>query len=370
MGTADLRTRLVGSLAAWYGIEDRLRRSTAAARIVRQERSAFYRAVWQAAAESLGCTIVDLGGSLLEIRCGEVRLRVRDNVTSLDDPVTLNIAGDKALVYRLLEHERIPVPRHRVCGRGDVTSARRALSELGGPCVVKPAVSGAAGAGITTGVMPGDSIIVPLARAGARSAQVIVEEQVPGGNYRLLYLDGELVDAVLRRPPLVVGDGRSSMRQLIARENLRRARAGIDAAQSLIQVDAEVRSTLRVQGRTLSSIPARGAAVRIKTVVNDNRREENQDASGVVCASLIECGARSARALGVRLAGVDVITTDASVPFSESGGVVLEVNTTPGFYYHYARSGAGTPVATAILRKLAASGSCQDPFSAASGRQA
>jgi D-alanine-D-alanine ligase-like ATP-grasp enzyme len=50
---------------------------------------------------------------------------------------------------------------------------------------------------------------------------------------------------------------------------------------------------------------------------------------------------------------VDVLTTDPGVPLARSGGVVLEVNTTPGYYYHYHRRGPEAPVATMILERLA-----------------
>jgi len=266
--------------------------------------------------------------------------------------VTLEVAGNKPLVYRMLAQRQIPVPRHHVCRRDDLAAARRAVAALGGPCVIKPAVASSAGAGITTGVMHGQGLALPMARAGAYSRDVIVEDQVGGGNYRLLYLDGELIDAVLRRPPAIHGDGRSTVRQLIVSENARRASTGAEAAQSLVRIDRDVQNTLHAHGYHLGSIPASGAAVQIKTIVNDNRREENDGAADTLCQSIVACGSAAAEALGVRLAGVDVITKDPSVPLSDSGGVILEVNTTPGFYYHYLRKDEGAAVAAIILRRL------------------
>ena len=85
------------------------------------------------------------------------------------------------------------------------------MSGLGRPCVVKPARRTAAGAGITTGVRTLPRLISALARAGAHCGEVIVEEEVGGDNLRLLYLDGELIDSVRRLPPVVRGDGISSI---------------------------------------------------------------------------------------------------------------------------------------------------------------
>jgi cyanophycin synthetase len=191
-----------------------------------------------------------------------------------------------------------------------------------------------------------------MARAGAYSRDIVVEQQVRGENYRLLYLDGELVDAILRHPPKVYGDGHSTVRQLVSAENGDRVKRGAEVAQSLIRIDEDMRNTLRAQGYRLVSVPRRHAAVQLKTVVNDNRRDENEAAAGALCRSIIETGSAAADALGVRLAGVDVITTDPGAPLRESGGVVIEVNTTPGYYYHDLRSGTDTSVAASILRRL------------------
>ena len=92
----------------------------------------------------------------------------------------------------------------------------------------------------------------------------------------------------------------------------------------------------------------------LKTVVNDNRRTDNVPATDRVCRALVESCARAAAAVGARLAGVDVITADPGAPLEEVGGIVGEVNTTPGYYFHYMTSGAPAPVARLILERLCA----------------
>jgi cyanophycin synthetase len=221
---------------------------------------------------------------------------------------------------------------------------------------VKPARGSAGGVGITTGLHSLISVSRALIEAGAFCSDAILEEQVEGGVYRLLYLDGELVDAVLRRPPTVTGDGRSTIRQLIEAENERRQRRGIQASQSLITLDWDVVETLRAAGFSLRSVPPPGVVVRVKNVVNDNSREDNESALDSVCPSVARTGATAAAAVGARLAGVDIIAPDPGIPLTESGGVVVEVNTTPGYYCHYMRVGQGTPVATLLLQRIAAAG--------------
>ena len=69
---------------------------------------------------------------------------------------------------------------------------------------------------------------------------------------------------------------------------------------------------------------------------------------------LVEACRRAAAAVGLRLAGVDVITPDASQPLESAGGVVAEVNGTPGIHHHYhvADTAKATPVAVPILERV------------------
>src|SRR6202047_4218420 len=83
-------------------------------RRMRELRDAFYRRAWQRAADTAGAQFTQLSDSIADIARGGRRLRVSSNTTSFDDPVTLQLAGDKPAVYRLLGESGIPVPRHVV----------------------------------------------------------------------------------------------------------------------------------------------------------------------------------------------------------------------------------------------------------------
>jgi cyanophycin synthetase len=94
--------------------------------------------------------------------------------------------------------------------------------------------------------------------------------------------------------------------------------------------------------------------VAVKGVVNQNRATENESVLSAVHPAVIETGRRAAGALGVELAGVDVMTPDFGEPLEQAGGVVIEVNTTPALHHHYlVRSpDAAVPVADRILEGL------------------
>jgi hypothetical protein len=101
--------------------------------------------------------------------------------------------------------------------------------------------------------------------------------------------------------------------------------------------------------------------VTLKTVINENSAADNLPAAGLLCKSIIEAGAAAASAVGARLAAVDLVTRDPAVSLTQSGGVILEVNTTPGYHCHYYRQGEGCPVALHVLSAILGSSAKPPP---------
>jgi cyanophycin synthetase len=88
---------------------------------------------------------------------------------------------------------------------------------------------------------------------------------------------------------------------------------------------------------TPESVPAPGKRVLIQ--YNGNHAV---DVTAAVCAENRELCALAAEAVGLDIAGVDVIVEDIARPVAEQGGAVLEVNAMPGFMMHL-RPAVGEP---------------------------
>jgi len=314
---------------------------------VEQERSDFYETTWRRAADQHQATVVDRGAGLLEIAGEQGATRVHRNYTPLDDPVTLRLAGDKPAVLRRLHDHQIPTPAWRTFSLKDMEPAKAFLK--GRTCVVKPARYTGAGSGVTTGVQTLSQLQTAASLAGAFDQLLLIEEQCRGENYRLLFLDGRLLETVQRNPPSVLGDGRMSIKQLIGEENRLRVEQGWRRAQTLLVLDTDVRRTLALNALSLSYRPQANETIAVKTVINENRAAENAPVQTVSADVVRQCRL-AAESVGARLAGVDVVANNLRVPLAESGGVVLEVNTTPGLYHHYDPEQDLCRVAASILR--------------------
>lgn len=315
--------------------------------------NAVFRAIWRDAADELGAELTELPGGFFEMRRGGRSTRAWWHVPMLDDSVTLRFALDKALVHALLAARRLPVPEYRELDRSELGLALTLLDEAEGPWVIKPASQTSGGAATTSGVSERTGFMRAAVRAARHGRRMLIERQAPGDCYRLLFLDGKLLDVVRRRPPHVVGDGHSSIEQLIHAENQRRIAGGGDAGLRLLHVDLDSLLTLGRADLTLASVPPLGRRVAVKTVSNENRIEDNETVRSV-SQGLVDEASAAARAVGLRLAGVDVVTPDLSGAPSERGGAIIEVNGTPGLHYHYqvADRARATRVAVPILRAL------------------
>jgi D-alanine-D-alanine ligase-like ATP-grasp enzyme len=310
--------------------------------------------MWRDAAAGLGAEVRRLSATFLEFELHGVRTRVRDQMTTaLTDRVSHALALKKPLAYQVLADAGVPVPEHAVVEVMDVATARRFFEHARPPLIVKPA-SGGGGSGIVGNVHTFPQLNRALVDTGRFHAAVLVEEQAQGDSYRLLFLEGQLLDVVRRPRPRIVGDGVSTIENLMFREYERRIAAGGDGKGfKSFEVDLDSLFALDHEGLGLGSVLQDGESIVIKSASNYACPEEAETVPATDVPGIVEPARAAAGALGVRLAGVDVITTNPQLPLLGQG-FVLEVNPVPGLmqHYHVADAGAATPVAAIVLAGL------------------
>jgi cyanophycin synthetase len=345
--------RLLNAARTFYTLRHILRTHRSDVQQARQHRSRFYSELWSEAAASIGASTQELGNDILEIRQDDRCTYVQQNTTSLDSLITVSIAARKQIVHRLLARHGLITPPYCEFTLQTAAKAVAFLDGMEGDCVVKPA-SGGGGEGVTTGVRSHFDLFRAMTSARVFDTDLLIEKQIRGDVYRLLYLDGKLLDAVLRKPSVVTGDGKATVHELLNRENQLRVQKGANVAHVMISIDMDMHRTLAAQELTLSSVPKEGRTVRLKTVINENSRQDNISAGRLLCNSIVADGAAAAAAVGVRLAGIDIVTPDPSLPLADSGGAILEVNATPSYQHHYFKRDGSFPVAVHVLPTLLA----------------
>ena len=171
--------------------------------------------------------------SLCQLGYGVNQKRIQATVTSQTSNIGVDIAGDKEDTKYLLEQAEVPVPKGEIIRRE--SSLKDAVDYVGYPLVLKP-ISGNHGRGITTNVLNWDDALVGFEAAKKVSSSVIVEKYITGDDYRLLVIDYKLIAAAKRTPAHVVGDGKSTVQELVDEVN-KDPRRGYGHEEVLTMID-------------------------------------------------------------------------------------------------------------------------------------
>ena len=169
------------------------------------------------------------------------------------------------------------------------------------------------------------------------SKSVLVEQFVPGQDYRLRVCEGEVIGVVIRRPAGVVGDGCSTVQSLIEKTNQERLmrqhalEPEVEQGHKPILVDDEVHQWLRSQGFEIGSVIPSGVHVRLRGAANVNLGGTTWDVTHRTHPDNIALAIEAVAALRLDLAGVDLLIPDISMSWRESKGVICEVNAQPQY---------------------------------------
>jgi len=303
-------------------------------------------------AESRGIPWIRLNKySLCQLGYGANQKRIQATVTSETSSIGVELACDKEDTKYLLEQAEVMVPR------GDIISRESSLEEacryVGFPLVVKP-IDGNHGRGITVNIQNFEDALVAFQAAKKVSAKVIIEKYIVGEDYRLLVINNILVAAAKRTPAHVIGDGSSTIKELVEEVN-RDPRRGYGHENVLTQITINdlTNTLLAAKGYTQDSIPAKDERIILKDTANLSTGGTAEDVTDIVHPSNVSMAERISKIIDLDICGIDIMTTDISQPLEDTNGAVLEVNAGPGFRMHLApTSGLPRNVAAPVVDKL------------------
>lgn len=290
-------------------------------------------------------------GSLVQLGHGSRQRRICTAETDATSAIAEMIAQDKQLTRALLHVVGVPVPEGRPVA--DADDAWNAAEEIGLPVVVKPQY-GNHGRGVATNLSTREQVVRAYDAAREEGSSILVESYIPGEDYRLLVIGGRLVAVAQREPAHVIGDGRSTITQLVAEVNRDPRRSdGHATVLSFIKLDAVGLAVLSEQGHTPDSVPPAGQCVLIRRNGNLSTGGTATDVTDRVHPETAARAVEAARAVGLDIAGVDVVAVDIARPLEEQRGAVVEVNAGPGLRMHLEpSSGQPRPVGEAIVNML------------------
>lgn len=278
----------------------------------------------EARRRGIGVEVIDAEGGLFQLSSGGRTVRCRESLSELTSAVALSICDDKAMTRRIVAAAGVDVPEEV---NADDRDAVAALLARHGSLVVKPA-RGEQGRGVAVDLDTIESVEAAVEAAKGQCEHVLVESFHRGEDLRLIVIGYKLVAAAVRRPAEVVGDGRHSVRDLIARQSRRREAA--TGGESRIPLDAETERCVARAGYGLDDVPDEGVAFPVRKAANLHTGGTIHDVTEVVHPKLVEAACAVARAIDIPVVGVDFIVESPTEP----DYVFIEANERPGLANH------------------------------------
>ncbi|QQK74189.1 acylphosphatase [Salicibibacter cibarius] len=201
---------------------------------------------------------------------------------------------------------------------------------IGFPVVVKP-VDDNAGKGVFANILDEQRLkkVLVHVRQELAYTEVLLEKYMPGKEFRIYVIEDRVLGAMNRRPANVIGDGVHTIKELIDLKNTERKK-NPHTTSRLIKIDDEILDFIDRAGYTLETVPKDGEFLYIRQKSNLARGGEAIDVTEQLTPELKQIAIDAGKAIpGLPHYGIDMI-----VDQENNTGVILEVNSRPGFGGH------------------------------------
>lgn len=268
--------------------------------------------------------VIDAGWGEMRLTHGGRQISTRESLSDLTSAVAMSRCDDKRITRRVLTDAGLRVPH--ATEAGDPEHDEAFLREVG-TLVVKPA-RGEQGRGITVGVTTPDELTAAVELARRHSEDVLLEELYPGQDLRVVVIDHQVVAAAVRRPAAVIGDGSTTVRELIERQSRRRAAA--TEGESTIPLDEATEDVVLAAGWSMDDVLPEGLNLAVRRTANLHTGGTIHDVTGDLHPTIAQACVAASQALAIPVTGLDLLVPDPAGP----DHVFIEANERPGLANH------------------------------------
>lgn len=269
---------------------------------------------------------------VVEISDGNRKILAREAFILVDDPssASITLAKNKEITYHLWKRIHVPFPRSFYFKNISLFPKDAADLDLNFPVVYKKS-DGKRSVGVHTNILSFQEL---SDIANKSNGSFIVQEMVFGKEYRLLIFKDRLIGALEMVPPQIIGNGIDSIEKLIEKKN--------SNLQKKIILNEKVIKTLEKNGVSLETVPKNGLHILLQENSCLAEGGSSADCTDIVHADTLRLAISAARAVNLKLAGLDLICEDISLAPDKQKISFLEANSLPSLDIHY-KPTIGTP---------------------------
>ncbi len=268
--------------------------------------------------------VLDLIDNYFGLSSGGTSIVCRESLTDLTSSIAMSRCNDRRTTARTLDNAGLHVPdQHLAC----TPAKNQIFMEDHGSVVVKPCIR-IQNAGTTVDVQSKEDLQKAIKHAKKVNSDVLLEEMVDGKDMRVLVIDFQVVAAATRKPPIIIGDGKHTVLELIEKQSRRREQA--TQGENTIPVDKELSNTIQDAGYALDDILPKGRELQVRKASSLHFGGTVHDVTEELHPGLIDAAIQAAYALDTPVVGLDFIIADPS----EAEYVIVEANERPHLLNH------------------------------------
>lgn len=290
----------------------------------------------EAVARGARVTVLDRADNFILLERGELREFVKQATrTSADTYAAVLVMENKQVAKFAMAAAGVRVPGGSLAAKREEALAA-AAGFAGKAIVIKPrSTNFGDGVAILPAKRGGGEAEAAIDAAFALDSAVIVEEFIPGREYRFLVIGGETRAVLHRMPANVPGDGASSIRDLVEKKNMHPYRGeGYRSPLEKIALGEEELGCLSAQGLNPESVLADGSRAYLRRNSNISTGGDSIDFSDAMPEAYKRIAEKAAAACGARISGVDMIIDDLDEDPTAGGYAIIELNYNPALHIH------------------------------------
>ena len=255
--------------------------------------------------------------------------------TSKDSYITALIMENKLVTKDILRENNIRVPKGK--DYDNIDEAKKDFRLFKDEKIVIKPKSTNFGLGIS--IFPGEysreDYDKAVEIAFREDSSILIEEFMTGKEYRFLVIGEEVVGILHREPANVIGNGESTIEELVFEKNKDPLRGkGYKTPLEKIKLGEIEEMFLKNQGLSFKSIPKNGEKIYLRENSNISTGGDSIDFTDKIHPSYKEVALKSAKAVKALICGVDMVIDNIEEEAKEKNHGIIELNFNPAIHIH------------------------------------